>query len=62
MNSVAELIAYAKARPGQLNYAAPGKGSNPHIEMATFAKLTGLVMTGVNYRGGGAAMICSPGG
>jgi tripartite-type tricarboxylate transporter receptor subunit TctC len=62
VNSVAELIAYAKANPGKLNYAAPGKGSNPHIEMATFAKMTGLVMTGVNYRGGGAAMISVLGG
>lgn len=62
VNSVAELISYIRARPGQLNYAAPGKGSNPHIEMATFAKLTGLTMTGVNYRGGGAAMISVLGG
>lgn len=62
VNSVAELIAYARANPGKLNYAAPGKGSNPHIAMATFAKATGLVMTGVNYRGGGAAMISVLGG
>ena len=55
VKSVAELIAYAKARPGQLNYASSGNGSGQHLFMAMFASMAGLQLTHVPYRGSGQA-------
>jgi tripartite-type tricarboxylate transporter receptor subunit TctC len=49
--SVAELIAYAKANPGKLNYSTAGQGSAAHIAMAAFSIAAGLTMTHVPYRG-----------
>lgn len=49
--SVKELIAYAKANPGKLNYASGGNGSAAHIAMAAFMVATGTEMTHVPYRG-----------
>ncbi len=43
-NTVAELIRYARANPGKLNYASAGHGSSSHLAMAYFAALTGLDM------------------
>jgi tripartite-type tricarboxylate transporter receptor subunit TctC len=53
--SVAELIAVAKARPGQVNYASSGNGSGQHLFMAQFASMAGLQMVHVPYRGSGQA-------
>ena len=55
VKSVAELIAYAKARPGELNYASSGNGSGQHLFMAQFASMAGLKLTHVPYRGSGQA-------
>jgi tripartite-type tricarboxylate transporter receptor subunit TctC len=55
VKSVAELIAYAKVRPGQLNYASSGNGSGQHLFMAMFASMAGLQLTHVPYRGSGQA-------
>ena len=55
VKTVAELIAYAKARPGQLNYASSGNGSGQHLFMALFASMAGVQMTHVPYRGSGQA-------
>jgi tripartite-type tricarboxylate transporter receptor subunit TctC len=55
VKSVAELIAYAKERPGQLNYASSGNGSGQHLFMAMFASMGGLQLTHVPYRGSGQA-------
>ena len=55
VKSVAELIAYAKERPGQLNYASSGNGSGQHLFMALFASMAGIKMTHVPYRGSGQA-------
>jgi len=52
VNSVAELIAYAKAKPGQLNYGSGGAGSSLHLAAAVFAQRAGLDMVHVPYRGG----------
>ena len=57
VNSVAELIAYAKARPGQLNYASTGSGSTAHLAGALFANLAGLQMTHVAYKGTSQAIV-----
>jgi tripartite-type tricarboxylate transporter receptor subunit TctC len=54
--SVKELIAYAKARPGQLNYASPGNGTSPHLAMELFKTMAGVDLQHVPYKGGAAAM------
>jgi tripartite-type tricarboxylate transporter receptor subunit TctC len=55
-NSVAELIALAKAKPGTLNYASPGPGSPHHLAMALFMQRTGINMLHVPYKGAGPAI------
>ena len=55
VKNVAELIAYAKERPGQLNYASSGNGSGQHLFMALFASMSGIKLTHVPYRGSGQA-------
>jgi tripartite-type tricarboxylate transporter receptor subunit TctC len=55
VKTVAELIAYAKERPGQVNYASSGNGSGQHLFMALFASMAGIKMTHVPYRGSGQA-------
>jgi len=55
VKNVAELIAYAKERPGQLNYASSGNGSGQHLFMALFANMAGIKLTHVPYRGSGQA-------
>ncbi len=54
-NSVAELIAHAKARPGQVNYASSGNGSGQHLFTALFASMAGVNLVHVPYRGSGQA-------
>src|SRR5215471_9212644 len=49
--SVAELIAYAKANPGKLNFASQGVGTTPHLSGELFARVTGVKLTHVPYRG-----------
>jgi tripartite-type tricarboxylate transporter receptor subunit TctC len=48
---VAELIAYAKARPGQLNYASSGNGTIVHLTSEAFKSQAGLYITHIPYRG-----------
>ena len=55
VRSVKELIALAKARPGQLNYSAAGIGTNPHIAGELFNLLAGVDIVAVQYKGGGPA-------
>jgi len=55
VKSVAELVAYAKERPGQVNYASSGNGSGQHLFMAMFATMAGIQLTHVPYRGSGQA-------
>jgi tripartite-type tricarboxylate transporter receptor subunit TctC len=54
-NSVAELVALAKADPGKLNYGSAGPGSSQHLSAALFAQRAGIEMTHVPYRGGAPA-------
>ena len=51
VNNVAELVAYAKARPKQLNYASVGVGSGTHLAMVLFTLAAGVEMTHVPYKG-----------
>ncbi len=53
--SVAELVALAKDRQGELNYASSGNGSGQHLFMAMFASMAGVRLTHVPYRGSGQA-------
>jgi tripartite-type tricarboxylate transporter receptor subunit TctC len=57
VNSLAEFIAYAKARPGELNYASYGVGSGPHLATELFCAMTGVKMVHVPYGGGGPAAV-----
>lgn len=50
VQSVQELIALAKARPG-INYGSPGNGQVPHLALAQFALMAGVTMTHVPYKG-----------
>jgi tripartite-type tricarboxylate transporter receptor subunit TctC len=54
--SVAELVALAKAKPGELNYASSGNGSGQHLFMAMFASMAGIQLTHVPYKGSGQAV------
>ena len=51
-NSMAELIAQAKAHPGKINYASPGSGSQNRLEMEVVRKAHGLDMVHIPYKGG----------
>ncbi len=51
--NVKELIALAKSRPGQINYASSGNGSTQHLTGALFCKMAGITMTHIPYRGSG---------
>ncbi len=51
VKNVKELIAFAKARPGELFYSSSGQGSGQHLAMALFTQMTGLKMTHVPYKG-----------
>ncbi len=70
VKSVKELIALAKARPGQIDYASSGNGSTQHLTGALFASMAGISMTHIPYRGsgpvtadllGGQVMVAFPG-
>jgi tripartite-type tricarboxylate transporter receptor subunit TctC len=54
--TLAELITYAKANPGKLNYASSGNGSIQHIAGELFRQLTGTTITHIPYRGAGPAV------
>ena len=48
-----ELISYAKANPGKLNFGSSGAGSAPHLAAELFAKMAGVNMVHVPYKGSG---------
>ena len=55
VKSVKELIALAKAKPNQMDYASSGNGSTQHLTGALFMKMAGIQMNHVPYRGSGPA-------
>ena len=55
-NTVAELVAYAKARPGQINYASGGNGVTNHLAMELLKSRTGTFMVHIPYRGSAQAL------
>ena len=54
--SVGELIAAAKANPGAVTFSSPGVGTSPHLTGVLFARLAGIDIRHVPYRGGGPAL------
>jgi tripartite-type tricarboxylate transporter receptor subunit TctC len=57
VKNLKDLIALAKARPGQLNFASAGLGSAPHLFFELFLDLAGLKMSHVPYKGAGPGVI-----
>ena len=55
--TVKELVAFARARPGQLNFGSAGVGTNPHLCMELFLSMTGTKMVHVPYKGVGPASV-----
>ena len=55
VNSLKEFIAYAKARPGQVNYGSAGNGGISHLVPEMFKTATGLFMVHIPYRGSAPA-------
>ena len=60
--SVKELIAVAKARPGELSHSSSGTGSGPHLAGELFKSMTGTKMLHIPYRGGGPSVLALVGG
>jgi tripartite-type tricarboxylate transporter receptor subunit TctC len=56
VNSIAELIARAKANPDELNYASPGIGTTPHLSGELFKIVGGIQITHVPFSGAGPAI------
>ena len=55
VKSVKELIAFAKKRPGELNYGSSGAGTGGHLSIELMKYMAGLKMTHVPYKGAGAS-------
>jgi tripartite-type tricarboxylate transporter receptor subunit TctC len=62
VNSIAELIARAKANPNELNYASPGIGTTPHLSGELLKITSGIEMTHVPFSGAGPAIQAILGG
>ena len=56
VQSVQELIVYARARPGQLNYGSGGVGSTPYLATELLKSMTGIDVVHVPYKGGAPAL------
>jgi len=57
-----ELIEYAKRQPGGINLASAGPGTNPHVMTELLKQATGIPVTVVHYKGGGASVLAILGG
>lgn len=56
VNSITELVAYAKANPNKLNFASAGNGTSHHLAPELFKSMTGTTMNHIPYKGAGPAM------
>jgi tripartite-type tricarboxylate transporter receptor subunit TctC len=56
-HTISELIAYARANPGKLNFASAGIGTPPHLAGELFKSMSGVNIVHVPYKGGGPAMV-----
>ena len=62
VKTVKELIAYAKANPGKLNYGSPGVGSTAHLSMELFKSMTSTDLNHIPYKGSAGVMADVMGG
>jgi tripartite-type tricarboxylate transporter receptor subunit TctC len=62
INSVSELIAYAKANPGKLSYGSAGNGNTSHLAAEMFQTATGTKMEHIPYKGSGPVVVALLGG
>lgn len=62
INSIKELVNYAKANPGKLNYGSSGEGGTPHMASVLFEQTANIKMTHIPYKGGGDALAALMGG
>ena len=60
--NLSELIAYAKANPGKLNFGSSGAGSAPHLAVELFSAMAGVKMVHVPYKGSAESMTATLGG
>jgi len=56
IHSVAELVALAKAKPGELNYGSSGTGASNHLAAELFRVMAGINIVRINYKGAGPAL------
>jgi tripartite-type tricarboxylate transporter receptor subunit TctC len=61
-HNLQELIAYAKANPGKLNFGSSGAGSAPHLAAELFCAMAGIKMVHVPYKGSSGSMTATLGG
>jgi len=57
VKTVKEFIAFAQARPGELNFASAGAGTGPHLAMELFMSMAGIRMVHIPYKGSAPAII-----
>ena len=62
VKTVKELIALARARPGQLNYASSSTGATPHLTAELFKAMAGIDIVRIPFRGTGPALVALLGG
>ena len=62
VKNVQELVAYAKANPGKMNYASSGSGTITHLASALFGTQMGLTMQHIPYKGSAPALVDVAGG
>ncbi|MGH8634814.1 MAG: tripartite tricarboxylate transporter substrate binding protein, partial [Burkholderiales bacterium] len=62
VRTLQDVIALAKAKPGQLNYASAGSGTGTHMSAELLKQMTGIDIVQIPYKGGGPAMIAAMGG
>jgi tripartite-type tricarboxylate transporter receptor subunit TctC len=61
-NNIRELLALAKSKPGALNYASAGVGTNPHVAGELFNLMGKVNMVPVHFKGGGPGLIAAMAG
>jgi tripartite-type tricarboxylate transporter receptor subunit TctC len=59
MNTIADLVARAKAKPGTFNYSSPGAGTKSHLTGEELKQRGGIEMTHIPYRGAGPAALAA---
>lgn len=62
LRTLQDVIALARAKPGQLNYASAGTGTGTHMSAELLKQMTGIDIVQIPYKGGGPAMIAAMGG